>query len=130
MIKIGAGYVPLALETPVDRMRFVLMETKPTVCIVESQLRTSIESLDWLKIITSDELETEKGHAANISAPHSGSNLAYVVFTSGSTGKPKGVLISHDNLKSNIAVLTELYPIGNDAKLLQACSQAFDGEIT
>ncbi|KAL1967788.1 hypothetical protein VTN77DRAFT_2477 [Rasamsonia byssochlamydoides] len=129
VIKIGAGYVPLTPQTPPDRIHFVLTEANPRLCIINSILRSSLHSLDTLHFVESDSINIERYPDTNVLSSHNCANLAYVVFTSGSTGKPKGVLITHHNLQSNIAVLMEIYPIGDEAKMLQACSQAFDVSV-
>jgi ferricrocin synthase len=129
VIKIAAGYVPLTLSTPIERIRTVLDETKPKMCIVDSDVIANLSSLDWLQILElKNSTFLERYPDENVDIAHQGSNTAYVVFTSGSTGKPKGVAITHHNLQSNIATLAEIYPTGSSAKILQACSQAFDGK--
>ncbi|OKL60449.1 hypothetical protein UA08_04403 [Talaromyces atroroseus] len=127
IVKIAAGYVPLTLSTPIERIRVVLNETKPKLGIIDSSVLADLGSLVWFQTL---ELETctfmEQYPDENVTVVHQVSNTAYVVFTSGSTGEPKGVAITHHNLQSNIATLTEIYPTGPSAKILQACSQAFD----
>jgi amino acid adenylation domain-containing protein len=128
VIKLGAGYVPLTPQTPSERIEFALAQSKPRLCILTSKLRPNLPSLDSLHFLEFEKIDIERYPDSNISSVHNVGNIAYIVFTSGSTGRPKGVQITHHNLQSNISVLTSIYPVGNDAKILQACSQAFDGE--
>jgi len=43
-----------------------------------------------------------------------GSDTAVILYTSGTTGKPKGAELTHDNLRSNVAVAVGLFDIGVD----------------
>lgn len=129
VIKIGAGYVPLTPVTPIERVRAILNETLPKTCIVETSLLTELQSLDWLATLDLRSVDTKQYSDENMTIARHPSDTSYVVYTSGSTGKPKGVVITHQNLQSNIATLAEIYPNGPDSKILQACSQAFDGRL-
>eukprot|EP00656_Telonema_subtile_P038249 TRINITY_DN4292_c0_g4_i5.p1 TRINITY_DN4292_c0_g4~~TRINITY_DN4292_c0_g4_i5.p1 ORF type:complete len:1178 (-),score=277.94 TRINITY_DN4292_c0_g4_i5:413-3946(-) len=44
------------------------------------------------------------------------SDLAFLQYTSGSTGDPKGVMVSHYNLKSNLAAFAEQVPMVESSK--------------
>ncbi|KAI2474786.1 Nonribosomal peptide synthetase 2, partial [Pyrenophora tritici-repentis] len=102
VLKLGCGYLPLVPETPLDRVKTIL---------VDAQVRA---------LGLSDE---------NLDVPYNGQHLAYAVFTSGSTGTPKGVLVTQDNLMSNLQYLSTLYPFSENSRLLQSCSQAFDVSV-
>ncbi|MDP1846471.1 MAG: long-chain fatty acid--CoA ligase [Solirubrobacteraceae bacterium] len=41
-----------------------------------------------------------------------GSDTAVILYTSGTTGKPKGAELTHDNLRSNVAVAVGLFDMG------------------
>ncbi|PGH18000.1 hypothetical protein AJ80_04621 [Polytolypa hystricis UAMH7299] len=129
VIKAGAGYVPITPQTPIMRVNTIVNEAKCRICVTNSTLSQSLGQstcaatvlLDWS---TLSDLSTEA-----LEAPVSDASIAYAVFTSGSTGTPKGVLITHRNLQSNIAILSEIYPTFPVSKLLQACSHAFDVSV-
>ncbi|KAJ9393053.1 hypothetical protein DTO063F5_190 [Paecilomyces variotii] len=127
--KIGAGYVPITPNTPPDRATFILAESRARFCITDSFIAQKLHIAGSLKLITLDRENFDSYPTTNTPSRNGADNLAYVVFTSGSTGKPKGVLITHHNLQSNLATLTELYPVEEGSKLLQACSQAFDVSV-
>ncbi|KAL1852944.1 NRPS protein [Paecilomyces lecythidis] len=127
--KIGAGYIPITPNTPSDRATFILAESKARFCITDSFIAQNLHIAESLLLINLDRENFDRYPNTDTPSPNRGDNLAYVVFTSGSTGKPKGVLVTHRNLQSNMAVLTELYPVERGSKLLQACSQAFDVSV-
>ncbi|HVQ25142.1 MAG TPA: amino acid adenylation domain-containing protein, partial [Planctomycetota bacterium] len=96
VLKAGAGYVPLDLANPAERIAFILQDARVPVLLTESS------QLDQLpphsaQVVCLDR-ERARIDAASTARPDSGatpSNLAYVIYTSGSTGKPKGVLVEH-----------------------------------
>jgi 8-amino-7-oxononanoate synthase len=44
-------------------------------------------------------------------------NIAFIQYTSGSTTEPKGVLISHRNLMTNLRIIQNIFPGGEDHKV-------------
>lgn len=46
------------------------------------------------------------------------SDLAAILFTSGTTGRPKGAMLTHNNLKSNVAALFEAWAFSGDDVIL------------
>ncbi|CRG90441.1 Hydroxamate-type ferrichrome siderophore peptide synthetase [Talaromyces islandicus] len=129
VVKVGAGYVPLTPSTPHERIRTVLEETQPRLCIFNSSIHSKLNDLKWLHLLDLESVDILQYPDTNIVPSFQKANMAYVVYTSGSTGKPKGVIITYHNIQSNIAVLAEIYPIGTSPKFLQACSQAFDVSV-
>ncbi|OAX83260.1 hypothetical protein ACJ72_02381 [Emergomyces africanus] len=129
VIKAGCGYVPITPQTPINRVITIIEESKCSTCITEYSLSLKLREIQNTKIIALDTVKLDDVPATRHEVPISNSSVAYCTFTSGSTGKPKGVLISHHNLQSNIAVLSEIYPNPPGSKLLQACSHAFDVSV-
>lgn len=80
-----------------------------------------------VRMIYVDEISLNSMPNSNPVSEYRPSDLAYAVFTSGTTGVAKGVLITQGNLISNLCVLSEIYPVKEGSRLLQSCSQAFDG---
>ena len=128
-LKAGAAYIAITPTTPFNRIETILRDAQVKTCLVQSTSPPHISEIPWVSTIQIDTLSRYQYPTVNLERNSMGSNLAYAVFTSGSTGTPKGVLVTRKNLASNISVLSELYPVGPDSRLLQACSQAFDVSV-
>ncbi|PGH01201.1 hypothetical protein GX51_05397 [Blastomyces parvus] len=129
VIKAGCGYVPITPQTPINRVSTIIEEAKCSICITDSTLLFKLGEAQDTKIMAIDSIRLDDFPTTRPEVPVSDSSVAYCTFTSGSTGKPKGVLITHRNLQSNIAVLSEIYPNPPGSKLLQSCSHAFDVSV-
>jgi len=93
----GAAYIPIDIDWPEARIRFVLGDCKADAVICRDAL---IRRLDLVRNGIDPVLDAAKIH----STPQQdlttvdGTALAYMIYTSGSTGSPKAVEISHANL--------------------------------
>ncbi|GAA4791374.1 non-ribosomal peptide synthase/polyketide synthase [Streptomyces ziwulingensis] len=94
--KAGAGYLPLDLALPEERVRFLLDDARPALVLDETVLRALPDSLPSLPALPS-RWDTDR------LTPPDPDHLAYVIHTSGSTGRPKGVAVSHRSLSHLLA---------------------------
>jgi N-(5-amino-5-carboxypentanoyl)-L-cysteinyl-D-valine synthase len=113
--KSGAAIVPIDVNYPIERIAFMLEDTKATLVITNSKyvdkLKNSSSKIDYIEI---DDIFQSKFFTQNhikenlnpIARPH---NVIYVIFTSGTTGKPKGVPIEHGAVVNFIQHLTTEY---------------------
>jgi len=129
ILKSGAGYLPLTPDSPVERVQKILSDAQVRICLTTSNVNRKLDSLKVPEIIEADSLALGEFSSSNPNIEIDPSSLAYAIFTSGSTGIPKGVLINHKNIVTNIIALKEIYPYTASSKLLQFCSQGFDGKI-
>ena len=125
----GAGYLPILPETPQARMRSILSQANVKLCLCDETSSHTVSQVTDTEVAVVSRLDLVQYSTGAPVATYRGSDIAYTVFTSGSTGEPKGVAVTRDNLAGNIAVLTELYQVSRDSRLLQACSQAFDVSV-
>ncbi|HEY3975342.1 MAG TPA: non-ribosomal peptide synthetase [Candidatus Sulfotelmatobacter sp.] len=104
ILKAGGAYVPLDPIHPVERLAFMLRDSKASVLLTTTRLAQRFPAGDG-RVIT---LDGESDHIA--AAPDralesgvSGDDLAYIIYTSGSTGQPKGVESIHSGLANLVA---------------------------
>jgi amino acid adenylation domain-containing protein len=97
ILRAGGAYVPLDPAFPVERLRFMIDDSRLAVLITEERLRGSLPPTR-ARIVS---LDREADAALLLRAPDRNpraakpDHLAYVLYTSGSTGRPKGVQITH-----------------------------------
>lgn len=105
IMKSGNGYLPLDARHPINRLQFILEDSKAPILITQSKSKNQFTHYTG-HIICLDEIWNERNvkttRSANPSCSYSENNLAYAIYTSGSTGKPKGVLIEHKSIVNYI----------------------------
>ncbi|TQS38813.1 hypothetical protein Golomagni_00671 [Golovinomyces magnicellulatus] len=126
--KTGAAWLPLTPDTPLERLDYILRQSRAQVAVIHSSLWPKFASRS-IKILLVDKIDISPFSANDLGLKASLDNLAYAIFTSGSTGRPKGVLISQRNILSNLSALESLYPKSKETRLLQFCSHTFDVSI-
>ncbi|MFD2943347.1 amino acid adenylation domain-containing protein, partial [Flavobacterium notoginsengisoli] len=126
--KSGGAYVPIDPDYPLDRIEYIIEDSKISFFItneaykalVEYKLEIKAIAMDSCKEIINKQPTTSTGFVIN---PQ---QIAYSIYTSGSTGKPKGVVVRHTSLL-NVALSWEsCYNLNSDTCLLQMASFSFD----
>ncbi|MBF6171510.1 non-ribosomal peptide synthetase [Nocardia blacklockiae] len=96
----GAGYLPIDVTYPAQRLEFMLSDAAPACVLTTAEQRDALPATAAGVLL----LEDTAGHSdapvtdADRVEPLRPRNLAYVIYTSGSTGVPKGVGVSHRNV--------------------------------
>ena len=92
----GAGYVPLELDHPADRLALLLKDVAPRCVLTTSAVADRLPAhpyrqmlLDAGPVLATPGVRPRRPHREDV---------AYVIHTSGSTGRPKGVVITHGSL--------------------------------
>jgi amino acid adenylation domain-containing protein/non-ribosomal peptide synthase protein (TIGR01720 family) len=126
VLKAGGAYVPLDPDYPVERVAYMLEDSRALVLLTEAQVAKTLSMASDTQVLLMDSLSLA---AYPISAPVTGvmpDNLAYVIYTSGSTGKPKGVAIAHRNVLALIDWSQSVYSRDDIQGVLASTSVCFD----
>ena len=126
VLKAGAAYVPLNVQHPGERTRFVLSDAGPSAVLTQERLAATLPASS-ARIIPVDTLGKNAGNdEVNFSFAAGPENPAYIVYTSGSTGQPKGSIVPHRALVNHALQMTELYDLGPGRRMLQFFPLSFD----
>ncbi|AGC44009.1 non-ribosomal peptide synthetase [Myxococcus stipitatus DSM 14675] len=108
ILKAGAAYVPLDASYPLERLSFMLEDSRAPFVLTQSHLLPRLSSAS-----TPLCLDDAAFRAALDALPSSNpshltlpSHPAYVIYTSGSTGRPKGVVIHHSSVVNLLHALS------------------------
>ncbi|MEV6977382.1 amino acid adenylation domain-containing protein [Kitasatospora sp. NPDC093806] len=134
VLKSGAGYLPLDLAHPDERLRLILADAAPLLLVTEpaaaERLAALADPADLAGVLVPDEPDTAAELAAlPDTAPAGGpdpAHPAYVIYTSGSTGRPKGVLVTHTGVHEMAAASAARLGVGPGSRVLQFASPGFD----
>ncbi|ELR97625.1 non-ribosomal peptide synthetase [Gloeocapsa sp. PCC 73106] len=127
ILKIGAAYVPLDPNYPLERIAFTLEDAGCSVILSQQKLSSILPSnqtpviyidTDWTKIA----LESPQKPITSICSD----NLVYIIYTSGSTGKPKGVAITHSSAVALIDWAKNTFTPQELKRVLASTSICFD----
>jgi amino acid adenylation domain-containing protein len=130
VLKTGAGYVPLDIAHPPERIGFILHDAHADVVVTTSSLATRFTPGSHTLLLVDRDAAAIDGHAAENLPLAGGSNgLACILYTSGSTGAPKGVALAHDAQINYAQDSAEAYRMGNAERVLQFASISFDGSL-
>ncbi|HEX8560148.1 MAG TPA: amino acid adenylation domain-containing protein, partial [Pyrinomonadaceae bacterium] len=130
VLKAGGAYVPLDPEYPLERLSFMLEDSRAPVLLTQSHLLDSAPSY-WGQVVSlDDDLEQELSALPGDDLPEEergvgGSSLAYVIYTSGSTGRPKGVMVEQRSV-ARLVCNTDYAALGPDEVFLQLAPVSFD----
>jgi non-ribosomal peptide synthetase component F len=109
LLKAGAAYVPLDVNHPADRIRFILSDAGATLAVTHLRLADRFADGDMPTLVL-DGLRAEAAELddAPLANPARDAHaLCYVLYTSGTTGRPKGVAIAHPSICNFVRVAAE-----------------------
>ncbi|MDP3562409.1 MAG: amino acid adenylation domain-containing protein, partial [Legionellaceae bacterium] len=113
-------YVPIDPTYPVERIGFILEDTKVQLVLSQRQYGHLFKD-----VLLLDEQTYMSASSAPLTGYRSARDLAYVIYTSGTTGQPKGVMIEHRSV--NRLVCSPSYiEISSKDRIGQTSNVAFD----
>jgi non-ribosomal peptide synthetase-like protein len=126
VLRGGAAYIPIDIETPEERARFIVEDSSARLVITTPDLAPRFAATGRPCLVLADLAED----ADDVPLPQpAAEDLCYLIYTSGTTGQPKGVCISHENAVAFIRGMLLVYGVHEDDRVLQGFSTAFDASV-
>jgi len=131
VLKSGAAYVPLDPKYPVERLAYMLADSRLNLLLSEVDLLVDLPLPQGLARVdfTAGGDELAGYPATNVPNHAAAADLAYVIYTSGSTGQPKGVAIDHAALGQFCDSATLYSRLSAEDRVLQFATFSFDGFV-
>ncbi|THF76595.1 amino acid adenylation domain-containing protein [Cohnella fermenti] len=140
--KTGAGYLPLDIDFPADRIAYMVEDARALVMLTTAEVAERLPQpavgSDRQALVRLDDPAVRAelaGYADdNIAggernAVPQGADPAYILYTSGSTGKPKGVVIPYAALTNFLLAMGEQFRLTPEDRLLAVTTISFDISI-
>ncbi|MFD5825058.1 amino acid adenylation domain-containing protein [Lentzea sp. NPDC060358] len=119
VFKSGAAYVPIDVNYPPDRVRYMLSDADPAL-VLDAEL---LAGLDLDRESAQDLTDAER------TAPLRPEHPFYVIYTSGSTGRPKAVVQTSRGPLNLVVWQDEVIPRHGRKVTAQFAPISFDGSI-
>lgn len=124
--KCGAAYMPIGVDYPSDRIRFMLDDSETPILLTQSKWK--LELPERITRIDIDAVDLSEYSCENPELARS-EYAAYVIYTSGSTGNPKGALISHRSVINRIHWMNRIFGMNSNDVVLQKTPYTFDVSV-
>ncbi|MCM2438765.1 amino acid adenylation domain-containing protein [Agrobacterium vitis] len=125
VLKLGATFVPLPIDSPVERNKLVAEMADLHFLVVDDKNSGSFPARTRIPL---DGINTN-GLSSPPALEIDDDTLAYIMFTSGSTGRPKGVMVRRRNVSYFLGAVEQLIRFREWRKMLAATTFGFDISI-
>lgn len=130
VLKAGGAYLPVDPNYPVERLSYILADSKAPIVLSDSTVVDRLPEGKWrLILLDRDAAVIESTVLDRRPCKISPDHLSYVIYTSGSTGTPKGVEITHENLLNLVFWHHKAFAVTADDRATQFASIGFDAAV-
>jgi amino acid adenylation domain-containing protein len=129
VLKAGGAYVPLDPTYPIERLAYMIEDTKAPILLTRSSLLGRLPKIEVEIVLLDNTALFETYSPFNLVCTTQPNHLAYVIYTSGSTGQPKGVMIEHKSICDRLFWWQEYSPISSEDRYLHQVSFSFDAAV-
>ena len=124
--KSGAAFQPLDPTYPVERLTFMMEDSKVRLLIADRNLRNLVPAYKG-DVLYTDEIPSLPKTDLRISP--SPEDAYIILYTSGTTGKPKGCVLEHRNIAELMNYETADIGMDADSKYANYASFGFDASM-
>ncbi|MGE8278915.1 MAG: amino acid adenylation domain-containing protein [Stenotrophomonas sp.] len=130
VMKAGAAYLPLDLQSPAARLRTILADAGGPLVVGNTLHGALLADAPGVRVWL-DEASAAIALAdpARPARAQGDDRLAYVIYTSGSTGQPKGVEVTHGGLANLVAWQQRTFGWRAGDRGSQLAAAAFDATV-
>lgn len=134
ILKSGAAYCPIGLDSPRERVLFILGDVEAKVVVTTAAFKELFDGQGGISVIIVEDVLSRETSASRVAAFSAGlagraapEDLAYIMYTSGSTGQPKGVGVSHGAVTQSLLAHDRHIP--PFSRFLQFAAPTFDVSV-
>jgi amino acid adenylation domain-containing protein len=123
ILRLGANYLPLDPDYPLDRLHYIAEHSGATTVLYDRDAAEVARQLG-LAALPVEDAAAHDGCAAPV--PVTDADIAYTIYTSGSTGLPKGVQVPHGAVTNLLNSLIDVLGVRAGDVHLATTSISFD----
>ncbi|MFJ8119904.1 non-ribosomal peptide synthetase [Bacillus mycoides] len=128
ILKAGGTYVPIDVKYPLERIQYILQDSKTTVTITKTGLQEEL-ALYTGHIVTIENL-FKSSTLQDVLNQNIVEDTAYMIYTSGSTGNPKGTLLRHEGVLNLVEWRSRTFQVTEKDVFSQFYSHSFDSSVS
>ncbi len=128
ILKVGGTYVPLDPDYPLERLQFMLSDSRSVMMLTYEDLSSFAQENSLTKVFL-DKQNFLNESKENLDLDLSPDLLAYVIYTSGSTGRPNGVMVPQRGLVNLIFDYHQTFQVTENDRFNYVSSPSFDASV-
>ncbi|MBQ7588662.1 MAG: amino acid adenylation domain-containing protein [Lachnospiraceae bacterium] len=139
ILRSGAGYVPVSLEYPAERIVYLLKDCMPHAMVVcgyelPSFIKEEADKIGITVLTVSYDGDVRDDTVGKTNGTEelpqvSMDRIAYMIYTSGTSGEPKGVVVEHRQLSAMLDAYGKIYDLDKEDTVLQFANFVFDQSV-